>query len=235
AALIVLADAHAGADRGVLDIRLGLTRHETQRRVKAGRVADREELLGIRAVAAAAHVRGGGEIDIDPSVARAAVAVAAFAGGQCFCGVESPHDSSFRRWCAAGPVRGRARSRAAGQRWIIAVGPAEAAVSSSTAGRSTLLSTSVTARSADRIRPSSAALAANRALRISWPISPCPPGFEGMNSTFDRPSWATFCMVSKYWVIISSCSAVLSMPTSLSLAYCSAMPLAIALRCEATP
>src|SRR5699024_11484910 len=104
AALIVLADAHAGADRGVLDIRLGLTRHETQRRVKAGRVADREELLGIRAVAAAAHVRGGGESDIDPSVARAALAVAAFAGGQCFCGVEGPHDSSFRRrCCGAGP------------------------------------------------------------------------------------------------------------------------------------
>src|SRR5699024_3836127 len=58
-----------------------------------------------------------------------------------------------------------------------------------------------------RLAPSSAALAANRALRISWPISPWPPGFEGMNSTFDRPSWATFCMVSKYWVIISSCSA----------------------------
>src|SRR5699024_2396613 len=154
AALVVLADAHAGADRGIIDIRLGLTRHETQRRVEAGRVTDREELLGIRAVAAAAHVRGGGEIDIDLPVTRATVAVAAFAGGQCFCGVEGPHDSSFRRWCAAGPVRGRARSRDAGQRWVIAVGPAEAAVSSSTAGRSTLLSTSVTARSADRIRPS---------------------------------------------------------------------------------
>jgi hypothetical protein len=90
AALIVLADAHAGADRGVLDIRLGLARHQAQRRVKAGRVADREELLGIRAVAAAAHLRGGGEIDVDLPVARAAVAVAAFAGGQCFCCVESP-------------------------------------------------------------------------------------------------------------------------------------------------
>src|SRR5699024_12471669 len=104
AALVVLADAHAGADRGIVDIRLGLPRHETQRRVKAGRVADREELFGIRAVAAAAHVRGGGEIDIDLSIARAAVTVAAFAGGQFFFGVEGPHYSSFAPWRAAGLV-----------------------------------------------------------------------------------------------------------------------------------
>ncbi|CPW33159.1 Uncharacterised protein [Mycobacteroides abscessus] len=67
-----------------------------QRRVEAGGVADREKLFGVGAIAAAAHLLGDGEVEVESAIGGAALAVSAFPGDQCLGGVESAHADSFR-------------------------------------------------------------------------------------------------------------------------------------------
>ena len=55
---------------------------QAQCRMEAGGISDREKLLGVGAVAAAAHLLGNGEVEVEPAVGTTAVTVASFAGGQ---------------------------------------------------------------------------------------------------------------------------------------------------------
>src|SRR6185436_13545241 len=75
AAVAGRADADSGSDQGVAGIKLAAPRHAQQRRLEAGRVADREQLLGVGTGAAlAAHVLGHRQLDVQTAVGGAAVA-----------------------------------------------------------------------------------------------------------------------------------------------------------------
>ena len=95
AALVIRPDMDACTDGGVGDVHLLLPGHEIQRGVEAGGVAGGEQLLGVGALARAAHRLGRGHVEIDSALESAHVAVAAGPGGQGFCGVESLHEFSF--------------------------------------------------------------------------------------------------------------------------------------------
>src|ERR1700759_1864468 len=79
--------------------------------MEARGVADGEQLLGVGAGPAAAHLLRNGEIQIQLAVRGAAVTVAAFAGGQRFGGVEGLHADSFRSDALSASVRRRTASR----------------------------------------------------------------------------------------------------------------------------
>ena len=91
AAGAVRPDLHARADRAVVDLDLLRPRDGLQSGVEACGISGREELLGVGPVAAAAHLLGDGEIELDATVVRGDVSVAAGAGGEGFCGVEGFH------------------------------------------------------------------------------------------------------------------------------------------------
>ena len=76
-----------------------------ERGVVAGGVADGEQLLGVGAVAAAAHLLRNGKVEIERAVGGAAMTVASFAGGQRFGGVEGLHAVFFRCDALSASVR----------------------------------------------------------------------------------------------------------------------------------
>ena len=88
AVLRAQADADLGADARIAERDLLLPGDQLQRGVEARGVAGREQLLGVRAVAAAAHLRGDREVQCDAAVRGLDVAVAAGAGGDGLGGVE---------------------------------------------------------------------------------------------------------------------------------------------------
>ena len=63
-------------------------RDHADRALEAGRVADREQLLGVRAAALAAHLRGRAQLDVEHPVVGAPVPVGAPAGDRRLCRVE---------------------------------------------------------------------------------------------------------------------------------------------------
>ncbi|OEI67187.1 hypothetical protein Cus16_3195 [Curtobacterium sp. ER1/6] len=106
AALAVRADLHAAADGRVGDLDLLRTCDALQCGVEARGVAGGEELLGVRAVAGAAHVLRDRHVEVDATVAGGDVAVAALARGERFCGVEDVHVGSFLpSWGSVGRCR----------------------------------------------------------------------------------------------------------------------------------
>ena len=96
-ALAVAADAHAGPHAGVAELDLLLAGDGLHGGVEARGVARREQLLGVGAVAAAAHLLRDGEVEVESALARGDAAVSSGSGGECFGGVESVHRvDSFR-------------------------------------------------------------------------------------------------------------------------------------------
>ena len=94
-AVVELAERNPRSHSRIRDVGLLLAADQPQRGVVAGGVADGEQLLGVGAVAAAAHLLRDGEVEIELAVGGAAVTVTSFAGGQGLGGVEGLHAVSF--------------------------------------------------------------------------------------------------------------------------------------------
>src|ERR1700744_2048496 len=62
------ADTHLGGHGRLPRVHLGLAGDQPQRTVKAGRVPGREQLFGVGAIAAAAHLNGGREVEVEAVV-----------------------------------------------------------------------------------------------------------------------------------------------------------------------
>jgi hypothetical protein len=74
------ADADLRGHRGVAQRGVLAARDQAQRAVEAGGVAGREQLLGVGAGPAAAHLRGERQVQVDLVIGGGDVAVAAIAG-----------------------------------------------------------------------------------------------------------------------------------------------------------
>src|ERR671910_2984822 len=82
------ADADARRHLGAVDVDAAALADHLERRVEAGGVADREQLLGVGGTAGAAHLLGDAQVQVEPPVVGGGVAVAAVAGGVGRGGVE---------------------------------------------------------------------------------------------------------------------------------------------------
>ena len=98
---------HARVDRDVGGLEPAAPGHRPERALEAGGVADREELLGVRAAALSAHLRRRAQIDLQGAVRGAAMAGDAAAGDVCVCGVDDASVVSHAR--EVPPRRGACR------------------------------------------------------------------------------------------------------------------------------
>ncbi|GAA3303157.1 hypothetical protein GCM10020295_51010 [Streptomyces cinereospinus] len=80
-ALALLADADLGGDGGLAHVDLGLSADQAEGAGETGGVPGGEELLGVGALAAAAHLRRDGELEVEPAVGGDGTALAAVGGG----------------------------------------------------------------------------------------------------------------------------------------------------------
>ena len=95
-ALGAVVEGHACADGGVGDVRALVLGHHLEGGVEASGVAGGEELLRVGTLTAAAQLLRGGHGEVQVRVLDGGAAIAAGAGGECFGGVYSGHDESFR-------------------------------------------------------------------------------------------------------------------------------------------
>src|SRR3954447_3348726 len=80
AAAVVGVQRDLGLDRGIAGLDLRAARDRAEGALEARRVADREELLGVRAPALAAHLARQSQVDLERAVAALAVPLVAPAG-----------------------------------------------------------------------------------------------------------------------------------------------------------
>ena len=99
-----LADAHLGTHRRIAEILVRVAGHHLQGGVEAGGVTGGEQLFGVGALTAAAHLPRDGQVEREPAVGGLDVAVAACAGGDGLGGVDGLDLDHGASWAAS--VRG---------------------------------------------------------------------------------------------------------------------------------